>query len=435
MTDLETRLGALRAAPVPEGADPGDLRRRAARRSRHRRTALLAVTLPVLLVAGLLTMSTLTGDDPAEQVRTDPAPATSAPPSTTPTTEAPGPEGTRVLGDVEGVSVEVTPRTHLRDGDLVTVRIQGLDDLPEAKLLLCRGDVSAEDAGAACADAVVQVAGQLPPTPAREEQTISVSRWISDSYDCAVEPAGCVLAVGPYEVPVRAVLVPLTFSTAGTRPQPSAEVDPDDGLADGDTVTLRAEGLRPNGTFVIVTCSDEGGCDETAFPTAVADAEGRLETEVVVRAATYSFRGRTDCTDSSCSVSVRTQEGEVVTGAPITFAPGIEAPVPQLTVVPPGPYVEDQEVTVRGTGFPPGVDVGPELGICPVGLDTAVEERCIRPLAFTSVEVGADGTFVTELQLGFSTLAGHCGIGPECHLGWVLNHGPTVATAPLPTAG
>ena len=47
-----------------------------------------------------------------------------------------------------------------------------------------------------------------------------------------------------------------------------------------------------------------------------------------------------------------------------------------LTLEPPGPYVDRQEVTVHGRDFPPGIDLTDNIGQCPADKDTAVEERC-----------------------------------------------------------
>jgi len=56
--------------------------------------------------------------------------------------------------------------------------------------------------------------------------------------------------------------------------------------------------------------------------------------------------------------------------------------------------------------------------------------------AFRSVIVDDDGCFSVDLPVRASlALAGSCVTGPGCHLGWVLNHGPTVAKAFLDFEG
>ncbi|HXH58209.1 neocarzinostatin apoprotein domain-containing protein [Iamia sp.] len=444
MTNIETRLKSLRTTPVADGPGSDDLRRRAARRARRRRVAVLAAAVPVLLVAIAVAANTF-GDEPADRVRTELGPASTDPEPGSSSTLPSGPEGNRVLGGAEDVSVDVTPRTGLRDGDLVTVRVEGLDNLPDAVVLMCAGDVTADDASRSCTTSAVEQAGVEGQVAASAEQTVSVSRTLqitrgsadlnqAEPYDCAIEPAGCVLAVGPFALPPRAVLVPLTFADVGPPVAPSITASPRTGLAEGEAVTVRAEGLRPNGAFVIEVCAPgESACDQIG-PSARAssDADGALVATVTVRSAVYSPDGRTDCTTSPCAITIRDERFQVQAAVPISFAPGVEAPVPELVIDPAGPYVPDQQVTVRGTGFPAGAVV--RLGQCPADLDTAAEERCVYPAVLYAIVVAADGTFTATTDLSLGTALGPCGPDRPCHLGWVLNHGPTVATAPLPTA-
>lgn len=445
MTNIETRLRSLRTVPVADGPASGELRRRAARRARRRRVAVLAAAVPVLLVAVAVAATTL-GDEPADRVRTDPGPATTdSRPSPTSTTAIAPDDDTRVLGGVEGVSVDVTPRVELRDGDLVTVRVEGRERLPDAEILMCAGDVTADDAARSCTTSAVQQAGVEGQVAASAEQTVSVSRTIqitrdsadlnqAEPYDCATEPAGCVLAVGPFALPPRAVLVPLTFADDGPPVAPSITASPRTDLAEGEAVTVRAEGLRPNGTFAIEVCGPgELACDQIDPPArTTSDADGALVATVTVRSAVYSHEGRTDCTTSPCAIRIRNESFQDQASVPISFAPDVDAPVPELVIDPAGPYAPGQEVTVRGTGFPAGAVV--RLGQCPAGLDTAAEERCVYPAALYAIVVEADGTFTATTDLSLGTAIGPCGPDRPCHLGWVITRGPTVATAPLPTA-
>lgn len=448
MTDLDARLRSLRATPLPDGPAASDLRRRAARRTHRRRVAALATAVPALLVVVLLAVTGLGGDDPTEQVRTDPAPAASDPTSSTTTTVAPGPEGTRVLGDVEGVTVEVTPRTDLRDGDLVTVRIEGLEQLPDAQLLLCAGDVTEDDAATSCGSGAIQQSGTEGQVFVQPEQTVSVSRSIgitrgaidpnrAEPFDCATEPAGCVLAVAPFELPPRGVLVPLTFVDDGPTAAPTLGVSPGVDLVDGQDVTVRAEGLRPNGAFSIGLCGpgESVFCEEA--PGAVdasSGVDGALEVTIRVASVVYSAPdGRTDCTAVPCVVRIRDAGGQEVAQTPIRFASGVAAPVPQMAIDPPGPYTPGQEVTVTGTGFPAGARI--RLGQCPVDQGTDIAERCSYPISFMAIQVEPGGTFTATGPLAFWNAARPCGPRLPCTLGWVLNKGPLVVDAPLPPEG
>lgn len=454
MTDLDTRLRAL-GEGAPSGPPPRALRKMASGRRRRRR-ALAGAAMAALAALGAGAAVVAIDDDPPPEVRTGPGPSTSTTEAPSPTTEAPGSTteasppggvpGTRTLGDVDGVTVTVTPRTGLRDGDLVEVRVDGLERLPDAKIALCRGDVTADTAASTACDLDAVQRDGAPQAPAEVVGTVAVPRTIRaagdpnqpEPYDCATEPPGCVLAVAPYEVPVRAVLVPISFADIPL-PTPTMAVTPSKGLADGEEVTVSAEGLRPNTGFPVRLCStgEEERCDELEqWPRATTDGRGSLRTTVTVRAALYWFGGQIDCTAEPCSVAVYDDGGLRLAAVPLTLGDEVVAPVPELSIDLPGPYVDDQVVTLSGTGFPPGFDVGRWIGQCPNDKDTAVEERCTYPSAFAPVTVGADGRFSMEVRLSASLMfTGSCVTGPGCHLGWVLNHGPTVAKAFLEFEG
>ncbi len=138
--------------------------------------------------------------------------------STASSTTVPPPDGVRSLGGVDDVTVVVEPRVGLLDGDLVEVRVTDLSNLPRATILQCAGYVSESNAAQVCDVLAVKGSSAGIPIRATEEQVVSVSRTLqlttgpeAEFYDCAREPAGCVLAVGPYELPPRAVLVELEF--------------------------------------------------------------------------------------------------------------------------------------------------------------------------------------------------------------------------------
>jgi hypothetical protein len=434
MTPLETRLRSLRQLRLPPAPvlAPVELRRRSAARGRRRLFTAAAVAVPFLAVALAVFVA---AEEPGDRVVDEPSS----------TTRAWDVGSNRSLGDIDGVRVDVSPRTGLRDGDLVEVRVEGLERIVGAQILMCAGDVDEADPAASCTTGAVGEPGSesIGPVVATAEQTVSVPRFIRISrgtgdpntrppYDCATEPAGCVLAVGPYQLPARAVLVPLTFVDEPV-PEPGASITPSDGLAERQTVTLTAEGLRPNGAFFSRQCqaAPSNRCDEHRWPTVRADESGSLTAEVTVLTAIYDQRGRIDCVTSPCAVVLGTDEVDRAAEVPFRFAAGVTASVPELRLDPPGPYVDGQTVTVEGTGFPPSFDVVGNLGQCPADKDTAVEERCAYPLT-TPVIVEADGTFTMPVQLSASLAStGTCVTGPGCVLAWVLNHGPIAASVPL----
>lgn len=426
MTDLEQRLRDLGASLDPgEATSVADLRTRARRRRTRRRIGASGVLLVVVvLMAAVVRVG---GEDTGEEVVA--GPPTSAPPVTTP--------GQRSIGDVQGVSVEVTPATDLVDGQEVTVRIDGLEELPGAQLVMCRGDVEQATASTLCD---VGVIGLGMGVPAATNQVVQVSRFLvllnGSEVDCATEPAGCVLGVGSTSAtPLRGVTVPLRFAPAPLPAPPVIEVSPVDGLSDGATVTVAATNLRPNRSYTLLQCTaDRRICSELDVGRHVlqTDSGGSGRAELPVATAIYGSQGRADCTAESCIVGPSLEVFEFSGDTTITFAPGTRAPIPTLKIEPSGPYDDGQEVTVSGTGFPAGLDVARWIGVCPAHLDTAREERCGYPSVFSSVVVGQDGTFTMATVLRAGTAAGRCSDLPSgCVLAWVLNHGPIAASTPV----
>jgi hypothetical protein len=435
MTDLEERLRGLRH-PVADGPTASKLRDCATRRLRHRHVTVLAAAVIVVATAAAGLVWTSLSDAPGNQV------------AVRPDLDKDLDEPTRTIGQVEGVTATVSPRDGIRDGDVVEVRIDGLDTLPDASILLCAGDVTASDAASACDPSSVlqpNSDAQHPVEAVEGTQNVSLARIIRIArgapdpsepldYDCATESAGCVLAIGPYDAPVRAVLVPVSFDDEPVA-DPTASVGQDQGLTDGQEVTLVARDLSPNRTVDIRLCQVSPGekCDEIdPFISAESDKDGTVETTVPIHAALYGWQGAVDCTHQRCAVVIN-DRGRRLAEVPVNFATGVTAPVPRLELDPPGPYAEGQQVTVHGSGFRPGLDIGGQLGQCPADLDTAVQERCAYSLFGLTVE--SDGTFTATFTPERSLLfTGSCVDEPGCLLAWVIPHGPIGASAPLPLA-
>jgi hypothetical protein len=436
MIELETRLRALADTEVRPPAPPGALREivRGRRRRRRGMVATAATAVALLLIGTVWTR--VVDDESSQQVTAGPksgATSTSIDPSA------------RFLGGLTGVHVGVSPRVDLLDGQTVDVRVDGLDHVPGAHTVMCAGDVTEETAMTSCdLTSGPDGSGGLAQLTASEQavrvqRVIHITRGSPDpnqvrTYDCAVEPAGCVLAVGPLTIPVRAALVAVTFQDVPLA-TPTASISPSTGLRDGQEAIFTAEGLRPDTTYAVTQCQAQGerGCDVLDFGSATTDPAGRVTIPVSVWASIYRYNGRVDCTAEPCAVTL-TMEGLAVVSTPVAFAEGVVAPVPSLRIEPTGPYRDGQHVTVRGSGFRPGHSLLGEIGQCPADKDTATEERCGYDLWTSVADVvpDADGRFTTTVrlveQLAFT---GTCRGEPGCVLGWVIPHGTTLAKVRL----
>lgn len=399
----------------------------------QRRRWLAAVVVIPVVVAVVAVLVWDSPEAPSDQVvdRADRSPSSA--PRTSPN---------HTIGDVSGVAVEVSPRTELLDGDLVEVGVEGRVNLQGAVILQCAGDVSADDVIDSCASYAVEHPEWDPPmfVRAAAQQAVSVARTIyisrgSDDpnglrpYDCATEPSGCVLAVGPYEWPLRAVLVPLAFQDVPAEP-PTAAIGPSADLQDGQVVTLTAAGLRPNATFQAGICEADRGdhCDAAVvWPSATSDSTGSLTTTIVIHAAIYGYHGRTDCVAVACAVVVSNPADVPVAEVPVSFAEGVKAPTPQLGVDPPGPYSHLQAVTVHGSGLRPGLAVDGHIAQCPADGGHIFNSLCVRPL-IDGPMVDASGQFEATVYLWGH---GPCRTGSGCTLAWVLPDGPTAASVPI----
>jgi len=426
MSTLDDRIRAL--APVPETLPSVDrIRFRAARRQANRRTGAISV-VAVLVVA--VVVVALAGRS------TDEGATVTAEPTTVP-------QATQIaFGGATGVTLTVTPPTGLVDGQSVEVRVDGLERLPGAQLAMCRGDLQ-EPVG--LEDCDLGALGQVGAAAA--SQTVVVSATLTfaaggERYDCAAEPAGCVIAVGTTGPRVHGVAVPVEFAPGSASPvgQAALTVPLTADLSAGDLVPVSASGLLPNRSYRLIQCAptvdDPAVCvgDAEVGPRdVVADPQGTIGTVHAVSPVVWStWDGAVDCTLTECRLQLLDASwAAVATSAPLRFAGGVVAELPRLVLEPAGPYVHGQEVGVQGSGFPPGTTVGGRLGQCPAGLDTRKEERCTHGTGFGTV-VSGDGTFVVSLTVRDALpFTGSCRVAPGCVIAWVIDHGPTVADVPL----
>ena len=446
MTDLDARLRRLADRPTPAPSTPDDLRRRAAaRRVRRARTSWAVSGLVLIMVASLIGWQSTTQDE--ELTATVPGTSTSSSPSgVTPTATRPRAAGTRTLGDVVGIDLQVEPASDLTDGQVVRVRVTGLSNLPGAVLAICTeyADQTTAMLGACDPGAIntpgASGSGQVTAT---NDQEVTVRRVLaastateSDSYDCASRP--CYLAVGSTmgSGGVRGVLVPIVFRPTPL-PPPRLALDRTTNLRGGEVVGFTATGLTPDASYDVRMCraetyegSSHSECDSIGHNSTqgppLTDASGTVRGTIAAWAGIYSGLGRIDCTRDPCAATLVSRDGRPPVQVSFSFAPDVVAWTPQLRIVEPAPYRHGQTITLRGSGFRPGLDVRQQIGLCPADKDTSVEERCIyQP---TPAVVADDGTFTKEVTLP----SYGCNLGPGCHLGWVIPKGVTLGAVRVP---
>ena len=380
MEEIEDRLRSL-GHPPSDAPSPDEIRRRVGRRRTGRRRTAGGAAALALVVGAVAAIVVVDRDGAEDLVTTGPEPtatgsSTSVTRTTASTTTTSMTLDSRTIGAVEDVQMSVAPQTDLVDGEVVEVVVDGLENLPDAFYVQCAGDVTADQAIRSCDINAVQQPPEVGQVAAELQKQVSVARFIDVArdpgssdvhpYDCATEPAGCVLAVAPLSAPIRAVLVPIEFRDVATA-SPTASVEPSFGVQPGETVAFTVEGVRPNGSFYASVCarSPDTNCDFIRDGTpVVSDASGSISGELTVPATIYGSEGRTDCTEQRCAVALL--DGIRLVEAPLTFAEDNFHPsAPRLQLEPGTPLVDGQEVTVTGEGFPPGVDIADQIGQCP----------------------------------------------------------------------
>ncbi|MGI9601504.1 MAG: neocarzinostatin apoprotein domain-containing protein [Acidimicrobiales bacterium] len=143
-------------------------------------------------------------------------------------------------------------------------------------------------------------------------------------------------------------------------------LEPDNGLVDGQTVTVQGEGMKPRATVAATQCwlGETGGsaddCDLGNIATGVADAEGRFRLQMEVRRIITTSTGTHDCADggleAGCRVGVADVEDYDQSGsAAVFFDPEVAGSEPPIfTVEPSDLLVDGDTLFVAGRGFEPG---------------------------------------------------------------------------------
>lgn len=250
------------------------------------------------------------------------------------------------LPPLEHPVLAVTPSENLRHGDEITVAGTGFTRPadPTNAFGPAPGQIDGGVTLSLCDATEHDACWFYPqPVPIAEDGSIQVRlrAWRAFSndrtpgappVDCAV--GGCVLR-SHVPLGLAPARVPLSFDPAGPLPEPPRlEVDPVDGLAPGDQVTVVVDQLPPGALVGLAVCGNPPGaefCELYAGLTeVVADDDGRAEGQltVPVTGGPEGYPPEYDCTAAPgrCSITLL--------GAGFRGTSGDSIPIPSPEPVP-----------------------------------------------------------------------------------------------------
>lgn len=256
----------------------------------------------------------------------------------------------------------------IRDGDSLTVSIINGGPIPLwvgecAASVVDTGDV---DTGP-CTD-VVAAQGSIPPLiPATQVQATARAMFTGadgTAVDCTAAPDACVYAVESQAADDTSfATAPLPFDLPDV-----VTVAPTEGLLDGATVAIDAQGLVRDGEYVGLVCEgvhdgDElpraaRPCDLDSLTGTFAEPDGALHLEVPVHQRFTDDVGATHTCREGCQVVLvrgnAINELGVASVTPIAMAEG------SIAAAPDSGLADGQAVTVTGSQLMPSYD-GPTL--------------------------------------------------------------------------
>jgi hypothetical protein len=203
-------------------------------------------------------------------------------------------------------------------------------------------------------------------------------------------------------------------STPAPAVSPSLTIAPTSGLRDGDVVSFSGAGFDANSTVTVNLCADDptlerGRCDTSGTAVEVpSSGSGTIEGAITVHQWIFGQHGFVDCAqaDAACSLLPIAGTGPGV-GQRVEFDAAVARPEPGLTIDVAGPYRPNQEVVLRGSGFPVEAHVG--IAMCEAGVSSD-ERHCIFQAA-GSVTVDRQGQFTAP---DFVLIAQHPSAGLDC---------------------
>lgn len=307
-------------------------------------------------------------------------------------------------------AVTVTPDTDLVDGQEVTVELTGWAANGSLGVLQCTAGLGIEG----CDTSRLQ----FPQVDAAGNASVTMRVYTlldsaTGTRDCRV--VQCVIAAATEPSGIGAVTAALAFDPdAPLLPLPTLTVDPDTGLADGQTVAVEVTGARPGASYVVVQCAasatEMAGCrDWNEWVELDDDGNGSAPIDVY---AAFRTRDGTevDCRTApgTCDLRLYRQGSDTPSIAATGFDP--DAPLladPTLVLDPAGGFVDRQTISVSGSGWTSEGYV--ELAQCAA----EVANGC-RGDAYA--EIGGDGTFTQDVTLDavlvFGTTSVDCRTAP-----------------------
>ena len=328
------------------------------------------------------------------------------------------PLGPRDGKDSIQLPVTAEPSTGLRDGDQVTVRGEGFVPGESVGIVQC-----AREAGGDTPEARGGVDGCYIGDYVNvnaDEQGVAQGTYVikrvlttplTGSVDCAAEVGRCIVAMGAISDYDRSGGTAIELATDVEPVElPTVQVQPAEGLADGQTVRVTATGLTPDDVMFVEVCSaDPSACWSTGAPLTdpggygslglQVDGSGRLDGEVPVwrflpggEPGTY-----VDCAVSRCSLRLSGKTAPPT--VPLHFS-GDEPPpaAPAFGVEPSDGLAPGDEVVVAGEGFRPGAEIWISLCAHPVSLEEQAYGGACTGLG-EPIEVGEDGSFALAARL------------------------------------
>lgn len=230
-------------------------------------------------------------------------------------------------------AMTVTPDADLLDGQVVTATGTGFLPGTAMAFAQCRpGEVTIDDCVVQPTFAEVEGDG----TFSAEVQLEAIFFDVGDAVDCRVEACELVVASFVGGIQARAAIA---FDPDGPlRPPPILIVTPDQGLSDGQTVSVTGAGFSQGGQVVVLECGDLGEVlDDCAVFAATAPiatpVDGRFEVSLTVHRRFERFSaGAHDCDLDPCVIRAFSLEDGRRVDAPIAFAPVADGPTPATPV-------------------------------------------------------------------------------------------------------